>query len=258
MSSALIGYTGFVGGNLKNQHEFAELYNTQNIHEIDGKTFDLVVSSATPAEMWKANQDPEADMASIQSLMDHLATIKAEQFILISTIANYTRPIGVDEDSDLDTAHATPYGANRAKLEQFCREHFPKLLIVRLPGLFGNGLKKNAIYDLIHNNNVDRIDSRGTYQFYNLGRIWADIQAALSHNLSLINIAVEPTTVAEVAQTAFGMNFEQHTLPGDNLPHFDMQTKHANVYGKTGRYLADKTEVLADIKAFVEQEKGIK
>src|SRR6266404_9321484 len=97
-SSALIGYTGFVGGNLNNQPEFTDRYNTKNISEIDGREFDLVVSAATPAEMWKANQEPEADMASIQALMDHLATIKAKHFVLISKVAICARPVGVNED----------------------------------------------------------------------------------------------------------------------------------------------------------------
>jgi nucleoside-diphosphate-sugar epimerase len=252
-TNALIGYTGFVGGNLNAQQSFTHKYNTKNIAEIDGQEFDLVVSAATPAEMWKANQDPEADMASIQALMDHLRTIKAKQFVLISTVAVYAEPIGVDEDSDLGTARATPYGLHRTRLEDFCREHFDRLLIVRLPGLFGNGLKKNVIYDFTHNNNVDRIDSRGVYQFYNLGHIWADIKTALDHDLSLVNFGIEPISVAEVAKAAFGMNFDQQSLPDDKLPNFDMRTKYAEIYGKTGHYLATKAETLADIKAFVEQ-----
>jgi nucleoside-diphosphate-sugar epimerase len=254
--SALIGYTGFVGGNLKAQHDFTDFYNTKNIADIDGQEFDLVVSAATPAEMWKANAEPEADMASIQALMDHLATIKAKQFVLISTICNYANPIGVDEDSGLDTPHATPYGQHRARLEQFCREHFDNLLIARLPGLFGAGLKKNVIYDFIHHNNVDRVDSRGIYQFYNLGRIWADIQTALGAHLTLVNFAVEPTRVADVAREAFGLDFNQHTLPDDKLPNFDMRTKYGDIYGQSGPYLSNKAEVLADIRAFVKREQA--
>jgi nucleoside-diphosphate-sugar epimerase len=253
---ALIGYTGFVGGNLKAQHEFTDLFNTQNIAGIEGREFDVVVSAATPAEMWKANQDPSTDMASIQSLMDHLSTIKTKQFVLISTICNYASPIDVDEDSDLDTPHATPYGVHRTRLENFCRERFPKLLIVRLPGLFGQGLKKNAIYDFIHQNQIEKIDSRGVYQFYNLGHIWDDIQTALDHSLSLVNFATEPISVAEVAKQAFDIDFNQETLPDQKLPLFDMRTKHADVYGHQGGYIASKSEVLADIKVFVEAQKA--
>jgi nucleoside-diphosphate-sugar epimerase len=253
---ALIGYTGFVGGNLKSQGSFTDFFNTKNITDIDGQQFDLVVSSATPAEMWKANQEPEADMASIQALIDHLATVKARRFVLISTIATYAHPTSVNEDSDLVTAEATPYGAHRAKLEAFCRQTFDQLVVVRLPGLFGNGLKKNVIYDFLHHNDVAKIDSRAVYQFYNLDRIWADIKVALDNQLPLVNLAVEPTSVAEVARHGFGLAFDQHTLPDDKLPYFDMHTKYAGLYGQNGNYIETKDQVLAGIKAFVDRERS--
>lgn len=254
LTKALIGYTGFVGGNLDSQTDFTDRFNTKNIADIDGRSFDLVVSAATPAEVWRANQEPAADLASIETLMKHLATIKAKQFVLISTICVYAKAVTVDEDSPLDTPHADAYGAHRTQLEQFCRDHFENVLVVRLPGLFGNGLKKNVIYDFLHNNNIDRIDSRGVYQYYNLDRIWSDIQVALKNDLTLLNLAIEPVTVAEVAQAAFDRQFEQAVMPDDKLPHFDMYTKHAGLFGHTGHYLSSKAEVLADIKAFVERE----
>lgn len=43
MTSALIGYTGFVGGNLAKQMSFDRVYNSQNIADIEGKQFNLVV-----------------------------------------------------------------------------------------------------------------------------------------------------------------------------------------------------------------------
>jgi len=171
-------------------------------------------------------------------------------------VAVYAMPIGVNEDSNPDTPHATSYGAHRTKLEQFCRQQFPNLLVVRLPGLFGDGLKKNIIFDFMHENNVDRIDSRGIYQFYNLGHIWADIQTALGNKLTLVNFATAPTTVAEVAKAAFGKDFDQETLPAEKLPDFDMHTKYGGLYGQSGPYLASKEQVLADIKTFVEQSKA--
>ncbi|MDF2461484.1 MAG: hypothetical protein K0S68_887 [Candidatus Saccharibacteria bacterium] len=256
MAQALIGYTGFVGGNLDAQHDFSHKYNTKNIDDIDGQSFDLVICSATKPEMWIANADPEGDLARIQELMDHLATIKARRFVLISTIAVYTKPIGVDEDSDVDAAHATPYGANRYQLEQFVSDRFDRSTIVRLPGLFGNGLKKNIIFDFLHDNNVDRIDARAVYQFYNLDRVWSDVSTALEHELPVINFAAEPTSVAEVARAAFDLEFDQETLPADKLPNYDMHTKHAAAYGRSGPYLSGKDEVLQDIKNFVQRERS--
>lgn len=251
---ALIGYTGFVGGNLNAQHEFSHKYNTKNIDDIDGREFDLVVSAATYAEMWKINQDPEGDLAQINGLIDHLKTIKTKQFVLISTVGVYKAPNGADEDAELETEGLPPYGANRIVLENFVRDNFEQSLIVRLPGLFGDGLKKNVIFDLLNNNMVEKIHSQGVYQYYNLGNIWQDIQTALDNDLSLVNFATEPVRTDELAAYCFGLeNFDQ-APEGVKPARWDMYSKHAEVYDGTAPYLYSKQRVLDDIKAFVARQ----
>jgi nucleoside-diphosphate-sugar epimerase len=249
--TALIGYTGFVGSNIAAQHQFDDVYNTSNINDIDGKEYDLVVSAATYAEMWKINQDPEGDLAQINGLIDHLKTVKAKKFVLISTVGVYKSPNSADEDTPIDTDDLSPYGVNRYHLEQFVSQTFDAL-IVRLPGLFGNGLKKNVIFDLLNNNMVEKIHSEGVYQYYNLGNIWKDITTALSNSLKLVNFAVEPVSTAEVAAYAFNKpNF--HNEPEGIKPAFwDMHSKHAALYGGTGVYLYNKQQELDDIKTFVD------
>ena len=59
-STALIGYTGFVGSNLLRQRPFDACFNSSNIDQIAGRSFDLVVCCGARAEKWKANADPEA------------------------------------------------------------------------------------------------------------------------------------------------------------------------------------------------------
>ena len=72
MRTALIGYTGFVGGNIKSQHEFDDYYNSKNIADIEGQEYDLVVSAANRAEMWRINQEPEVDRAEIEDFISHI------------------------------------------------------------------------------------------------------------------------------------------------------------------------------------------
>lgn len=255
MEKALIGYTGFVGSNIASQAEFTDTYNTSNISDIDGREYDLVVSAATYAEMWKINQDPEGDLAQIDGLIGHLKNVKAKKFILISTVGVYKNPNGADEDMPIETEGLTPYGTNRYHLEQFVQNNFDAL-IVRLPGLFGPGLKKNVIYDLMHDNMVENIHHAGTYQYYNLGNIWKDITVALDNDLQLINLATEPVRTDEVASYCFGReNFDQE--PEGVKPAFwDMRSKHAELFGGTPPYLYDKQRVLDSIKAFVAREKA--
>lgn len=253
---ALIGYTGFVGGNFDTQADFTDKYNTSNINDIDGKEFDLVVSAATYAEMWKINQDPEGDLAQINGLIAHLKTIKAKRFVLVSTVGVYKNSVGATEDTPIELDGLPPYGVNRYHLEQFVRDHFPQALIIRLPGLFGPGLKKNVIFDLLHDNNVDKIHHAGSYQYYNLGNIWKDVQVALDHNLDLVNFSTEPLRTDEMAAYCFGIEDFKNEPEGVNPAKWDMRSKHDEIYGGHSGYLYTKQQVLDAIKAFVELEKA--
>ena len=253
MRSALIGYTGFVGGNLEQQGAFDDLYNSQNIADIEGEEYDLVVSAANRAEMWRINQEPEKDLAEINEFIEHISKAKIGKLVLISTVGVYKNPNGANEDTIIDTDGLTAYGNNRYHLEQYCNDNFDTT-IIRLPGLFGNGLKKNVIYDLLHDNNVDRIHKDGVYQYYNLDNIWKDIQIALENNLTLVNLATPPVKTEEVAKYAFNIDFVNE--PVDVNPAFwDMHSKYADIYGSEGMYLYTKKQELDDIKQFVDREK---
>jgi nucleoside-diphosphate-sugar epimerase len=253
MKTALIGYTGFVGSNIAAQHTFTDYYNSKNIAEIEGKEYDLVVSAANRAEMWRINQEPEKDLAEIDEYISHVGKAKIAKLVLVSTVGVYKNPNGATEDTPIDTDGLLPYGANRYYLEQYCRDNFDTT-IVRLPGLFGTGIKKNVIYDLLHDNNVEKIHKDGVYQYYNLDNIWKDIETAMSNNLPLVNLATPPVSTAEVAQYAFGLDFTNE--PADVKPAFwDMHSNYASVYGGEGDYLCTKQQELDDIKAFVERER---
>jgi nucleoside-diphosphate-sugar epimerase len=253
MPDALIGHTGFVGGNLAAQHRFDACFNSKNIEEIAGRSFDLLVVSAMPAAMWIANQNPEADRAVLDRLMQNLRQVRAERVIVMSTVAVYHSPIGVDEDSPIDVAAQTPYGRHRLMLERQIGEHFQRVLVVRMPGLFGNGLKKNAVYDLLHNNELHKVNAASVYQFYNLDRLWRDVTTAQHACLRLVNFATEPVSVREVARAAFDLEFTND--PGTPPARFDMRSQYADLFGGSSGYLQDRRQVLADLRTFVERER---
>lgn len=253
MKTALIGYTGFVGSNIKEQCLFDDLYNSKNIADIEGKEYDLVVSAANKADMWRINQEGEKDLEEINDYINHIRKVKINKLVLVSTVGIYKNPNGADEDTIVELDGLTPYGCNRYHLEQFCSENFDTT-IVRLPGLFGDGLKKNVIYDLLNDNNIDRIHKDGVYQYYNLDNIWNDIQLAIDNNLPLVNLAVPPVSTSEVTKYAFGIDFDN--VPVDVKPAFwDMHSKYAKIYGGEGFYLCTKQKELDDIKAFVENKR---
>jgi hypothetical protein len=159
------------------------------------------------------------------------------------------------EDEDCPPTGAIPYGRHRLELEHFAAHRF-RSLIVRLPALFGPGLKKNAIYDLLHNNQIDKIDSRAVFQFYNVRRLWRDIRLAAGAGLSLVHLATQPVSMAEVARSAFGLEWVNH-LPA-TPPAYDLRTLHAELYGGADGYICGKNRVLTELAEFVRKQRELK
>lgn len=251
----LVGYTGYVGTTLLTQTDFDDLYNSSNIESIQNKEYDLVVCAAAPAVKWKANQAPEEDLDNINRLITSLRKVRAETFVLISTVDVYKNPTDVNEDSYIDPESAEPYGRHRYYLEQFVKENFANHLIVRLPGLFGKGLKKNFIYDLIHSNALHLTHHQSKFQFYNMNSLWNDIQISLNNSLSLVNFATAPVSPLEIAEHSLGTPFLNET---EKKPvNYNMRSTHAKIFspGAKDGYMKSKEVILQEISTFIEEEK---
>ncbi|WP_127090646.1 sugar nucleotide-binding protein [Aquabacter cavernae] len=147
---ALIGHSGFVGTNLKASAAFDGVFNSRNIADLAGRSYDLAVCAAAPATMWAANNDPAGDLAGIDALIAAICGARIGRLVLISTIAVLDdAAAGYDEtNARFETAKA--YGRNRRHLEVRLAARFPDIHILRLPALFGEGLKKNFLFDLIN------------------------------------------------------------------------------------------------------------
>ena len=150
MTKALVGYTGFVGSNILSGGEFESVYNSKNITEAFGTHPDLLVFAGLRAEKYLANEAPEKDLQLIYEAAENISRIGPGKLVLISTIDVFKTPKNVDETSVIDTDGLHPYGYNRYRLETEIRKKYPDALIIRLPGLFGENIKKNFIFDMIN------------------------------------------------------------------------------------------------------------
>jgi nucleoside-diphosphate-sugar epimerase len=250
---ALIGRTGFVGGTLLRQRSFDDGFASADNARIRGRDFDQLVCAGAPAAKWIAEREPEADLANIRNLAGHLDEVSAKQFILVSTVDIFADSAGADEDDDPDEARLTAYGANRLWLERFVRDRFPRALVVRLPGLVGPGLRKNAVFDLLNGNNLHLIDARAAYQFYPMVNLWNDLQTALNAGLDLLHLTAAPVTIGEVAREGFGIAFDGR-VEGREPARYDLQTRHAALFGNAGRYTCARRESLTAIRAYAQSE----
>lgn len=310
MQDALIGHTGFVGQTLSRQHHFASRFNSANIHSATDQDYATVVCAAAPGSMFEANRFPDRDAQAIDGLINRLSGVRARRFVLISTIAVLDRFDGQATETTTAFQTGVAYGVNRRRLETFCVAHFADCLIVRLPALFGPGLRKNFLFDLLNpvpsmlpatrydaliavlpqplqalavavfvhdpalgmyvldrpalNQSTLRpalercVTAAGfsalgfthpesRFQFYDMTRLWADVQVAQAAGLSVIHLAPEPLVAGAVHQALTG-----GPMPASEarLHHEDMRSAHTGLWSRSGPYLMDKADCLTRLRRF--------
>lgn len=251
---ALVGHTGFVGGNLVRQVGFDGLFNSRNIEEIRGKAYSHMVVSAAQAKKWWANQHPQEDWVGIERLLSDLSGCQADRVTLISTIDVLGSAAGLGEQDSPDTEKLTAYGLHRLKLEEAVRSRFRQVLVVRLPGLFGYGLKKNVIFDLLHENTLEQINPRSSYQYYDLHNLWRDIEVAWAHALDRVHLFPEPIQTAELLEAFFpGCDVGEQAAPE---AHYDHRTIHGAFFGGDANYVASKDTVMRQLAAFIQFQRS--
>lgn len=254
MTTALIGSTGFVGGTIARQRRVDVGYHRPDVAGIRGRSFSTLWIAGAPAQKWVANADPDDDGDAITALMDHLRQVQADTVVLMSTVDVYPDPVGVDEgDEPAPADHEQAYGRNRAWLEQAVRDYFARVLVVRLPGLFGSGLRKNLVFDLLHERQ-EFAHRDSVFQFYDLRRLCDDVDTALAAGLDVVNLAIEPVAAHVVGKAVFGRELVRRE---GAAMRYDMQTRHAALYGRPGaRYVEQVDTVLERMREFVAAERS--
>jgi len=247
----LLGHSGFVGGNLQRQQPFDAVYNRSNIAQFCHQHVDELFIAAAPGFKWLANQQPDMDLAAITALINVLRTVQAQRVVLISTVDVYPQPVNVTESTPIDRTEQHPYGRHRLALEDFIHTQFANSLTIRLPGLFGHGLKKNIIYDCLHRHEIDKINPQAQFQFYAMTHLSADINIAQTAGLRLLNLSTEPVNAAQVSHICLG-----HALPqtgSGTAAIYDFRSEHATLFNGQNGYCYPQTAVLADLRAYVTQ-----
>jgi nucleoside-diphosphate-sugar epimerase len=219
-----------------------------------GQSYDLVVCAGVSSVKWLANKNPAGDRAGIARLISVLESVSAGEFILISTIDVYTDVAsGEDEQASLDTGDNHPYGAHRLELEQWCSARFANCRIARLPALFGAGLRKNALFDLLHDNETHKINPRARFQWYPLNRLADDLDVMRGNDLRLVNLFSEGLSMGEVRDAFFPQARLGEAV--DPAPTYDLRSCHAKAFGGQGRHVMDATSILGEMARFVTGER---
>ena len=94
-------------------------------------------------------------------------------------------------------------------------------------------------------------DSRSVYQFYNLARLWYDIQTALQNDIKLWHPATEPVSAGEIYKYLTGKEFVNE-LSGEPA-NYGYRTCYDMTFGGSNGYISNKDVVLRDVKEFVRE-----
>jgi sugar phosphate isomerase/epimerase len=199
--NALVGWTGFIGLELLSGLDNVERYNSKNIDSMRGKVYDCVYFAGLPAEKWKINKQPDADRQNLQRILDVLKSVTIQRLVLISTVDVLDCSQIQDETGTNYSTHA--YGVHRRMMEEWVQQNIADHYILRLPGLFGKGLKKNIVYDLIFQNQMNMISPASVFQWYDIHDIHDDINTCVKNSIRLLHLVSEPIPTSAILSDLF-------------------------------------------------------
>lgn len=168
----ILGGRGFVGSAFRRACEQDGIEHVvlepDNYADHVGKACNLLINANGNSRKYLAKDEPlwEFD-ASVRTVRQSLLDFRFERYLHISTCDVYpdcSEPGTTREDRPLAVEQQSPYGFHKYLAEQCVRHGARSWLIVRCGGFIGPGLRKNAIYDILHGGPL-WLDPRSELQF---------------------------------------------------------------------------------------------
>jgi len=186
----IVGANGFFGNTLT-KHAKASNFEVfeitkENFFNLKDNKYDFLINSATPSGKFWAQNNPHLDFQKTVVLTaDLVYNWNYSKFVQISTM------------SANETSNHHPYGLNKRAAEIITT--FQDSLIVRLGSLYGKGLRKGPLFDLLNNKRL-YVDKNSEYNL-----ISTDFCAKwILNNLNKVGIvnvgALDTISLIEIAQ----------------------------------------------------------
>jgi hypothetical protein len=251
----IIGNTGLVGKTICETIKFDHYFNTSNINTFNtiAKDGDELFLSCLPATKWSVNKNIIEDIQNIYNIITLISGVTYSKVTLISTIDVYgDSPFESNESYPINVSKLT-YGNNRYLFELLISEFVKtnELKIFRLPALFNKHIKKNILFDLINQNNLESINSNSQFQWYNLNNLPKDINKySLKYpNEVIFNLFTEPINTMDIVNLF--PNLINNVSFLDNKIVYNFTTQY-----HTSGYISDKETVLSEIKQLINEING--
>jgi hypothetical protein len=112
--------------------------------------------------------------------------------------------------------------------------------------LFGSGLKKNALYDIIAEKKI-MANKKSFFQWYNLNNLAKDVKILKKHKIKTINLVSEPISMNDITKS---LKINQADFAGGKVLKYDFYTKFYYHFSKKKNYISSKKIITKEIKKF--------
>lgn len=244
MRDCIIGYSGFVGNKISKKNYLK--INSKNIYKLENKSFNVIYCAAPTGKKFLVNKNPNKDFKNVVKLIEILKTVKCKKFVLISTIDIYQNKTNNINENYIPVKQVSKnYGGNRFFFEQFIKKKFENYHIIRLPNLFGDGLKKNFIFDLIFREKIF-LNKKSIVQLFNLNKLNKYINWIIKKKIKCINLVSPPIKVIELSKL---VKSNVKVFSGKYYK-YNITSIHARKFRKKINYIISESEIKKDFLNF--------
>ncbi len=201
----ILGGNGFVGSAfsryLKVTGREYRVIDRARYDELSGTECDVLINANGNSKKFLAKDDPKGEFqASVTTVRNSLVDFKFRKYVFLSTSDIYpdcSVTESTTEDTPIDIAAQSPYGFHKYLAEQCVRHAAKNWLIVRQGGFVGEGMKKNAVYDVLHGEKL-WVHPESRFQFINtddsarviMSLVDADVQGEIFNLTAMDTISV--------------------------------------------------------------------
>lgn len=237
----------------------------ENIRRISAKKVVLISTVAVYRNAFDVDEDTEINEDNLSAygknrlILEKWVEENVKDYLIVRLPGLYG--INLKKNFIYDFIHRIPAMLSEAKYQELSMKNS---MLCQYYHLQENGFYKCYITEAEEKRQLKKIfdelgfcalnftDSRGIYQYYNLKELWKNIEVALANGIRKLNLAVEPVTAGELYKELTGTEFEnQLSKP---IPHFDIHSRYAELFGGRDGYLHDRNYVLTDLKRYIWNE----
>ena len=218
----ILGAKGFVGSAFLRYCQLNQMECTaidlDNYIDYVGQSCDLLINAAGHSSKRLALTDPlQIHDRNVRDTLRSLIDFRAKRYVYLSTCDVYddcSNPDRNTETTQLLPASMSRYGMSKYMGELITQKYANEFLIIRLGGMVGPGLLKNAIYDLTHGG-VLYVNSDSAYQYLHTDQVAQMVMHLAQEQPAgeVFNLCGDSAVVLRKTQRWLGQVARENNLP---------------------------------------------